>query len=131
MFRLDKQRCGYESGIVYVLEISLEDKVLIKVGVTSRKIEDRVSEILVAIWKKYRVFPQCYVKKYSTVVDPYGMETTLHQMLDQYRYTPEHSFGGSTEMFLVDTSTVVEYYEKVLEDGHAKAKKRQSTRKDS
>ncbi len=52
-----------DAGILYVLVIELEDKELVKVGVTCRdKVEDRVAEILVSIWKRYRIFPRCKPK---------------------------------------------------------------------
>jgi hypothetical protein len=56
------------SGILYVLIIRLEDKELIKIGVTQRdKVEDRVAEILISIWKRYRIFPECYPKRFRKV----------------------------------------------------------------
>ena len=40
-------------GIVYVLLFELEGKTLIKIGVTTRSIEERVAEILVSIFQRY------------------------------------------------------------------------------
>ena len=41
-----------DEGIVYILLIKLEDKDLVKIGVTGRaKVEDRVIEILLGIYR--------------------------------------------------------------------------------
>lgn len=102
------------SGILYVLEIELEGKKLVKVGVTERDVEVRVCEILTSIWKRYREFPRCYPKRFRVVVDVYGKEAEMHRRLEMYRYVTEHVFSGHTEMFLVDLDLVVEEYEKVI-----------------
>lgn len=106
------------SGILYVLELDLEDKKLIKVGVTCReKVEDRVCEVLTSIWKRYRRFPSCYVKRYRTTSDVYEKEQTMHKELEKYRYETQHRFSGSTEIFLVELDTVVEIYDELVPKG--------------
>lgn len=105
-----------KKGIVYILELRLENKLLIKVGYTSRrKVEDRVCEILTSIWKKYRIFPQCYVKRYKEVPNPVKIEQALHQELKDSRYTTKHKFSGSTEIFSIPLETVVDLYDKLLD----------------
>jgi len=102
-------------GIVYVLELVLEDKHLVKVGFTSRrKVELRVCEILTSVWKRYRIFPQCYVKRFKTVTNPSKFEAAMHKQLADYRYTTEHKFSGSTELFDTSLDTVVELYDKMV-----------------
>lgn len=102
-------------GILYILYIDLEDKELVKVGVTTRdKVEDRVCEILTSIWKRYRIFPKCYVKRFSKVEDVFGKEADMHKKLDEFRYECKHKFSGSTEMFLVDKDLVIEVYNEVV-----------------
>jgi hypothetical protein len=101
-----------DSGILYVLELQLEDKALVKIGVTQRdKVEERVCEILTSIWKRYRIFPQCYVKRYRTVSDVYGKEKQLHDLFEEYRYSTEYKFSGSTEIFDIELGKVVEEYD--------------------
>jgi hypothetical protein len=103
-------------GIVYVLEIDLEGKKLVKVGLTHRpRVEDRVCEILVSIWKRYRVFPQCTVKRYSSFNNPAAVEKRLHKELKEFRYTPKFSFSGSTEFFDISLNDVVSLYEDVTD----------------
>ena len=101
-----------DKGVVYVLELELEEKKLVKVGVTCReKVEDRVCEILTAVWKRYRYFPRCYVKRFSTFDLPYDIEARIHAELKEYRYETVHVFTGSTEIFLVDLPTVTALYD--------------------
>ena len=102
-------------GILYLLELHLEDKVLVKVGITHRKIEDRVLEILLAIHTKYRYYPHCKQLRFRTVEDPLAKEQLLHKYLDEYSYTTEHKWAGSTEVFLVDVTVAKEAYDKLLD----------------
>lgn len=98
-------------GIVYVLLIYLEDKELIKIGVTSGKVEDRVVSILKSIWARYRVFPKCVVKRYRTTDSIFTKEKELHNLFDEFRYKTEHCFSGCTEMFDTDLDTILEAYD--------------------
>lgn len=114
MFKIDTSLLK-KDGILYLLEIELEDKVLVKIGVTTRdKVENRVCEILTSIWKSYRIFPKTYVKRFRKTSNVYDKETKLHQIFEEYRYSTEHRFSGSTEIFDVEISKVVEEYEKLL-----------------
>lgn len=102
-------------GIVYVLELDLEDKLLVKVGYTTRaKVEERVCEILTSVWKKYRIFPKCYVKRYKSVDSPKSMEKTMHNALEGSRYTTQYKFSGSTEIFDIPLEEVVELYDRII-----------------
>lgn len=103
-----------ENGILYVVQFNLEDKELVKIGVTSRTIEDRVSEILVSIFGKYREFPYCRPKRFRKTEDMYGKESILHEYFKDRRYTTSKKFSGSTEFFDVPLEEVVEVYEKLL-----------------
>lgn len=102
-------------GILYVVCFTLEGKELIKIGVTTRKIEDRVSEILVSIFKKYREFPYCRPKRFKKTYDIFHKEAALHEYFKEYKYTTEKKFSGSTEFFDVSLCKVVEAYENLLE----------------
>lgn len=103
------------SGILYVIYFELEGKPLVKIGVTTRKIEERTSEILVDIFKKYREFPYCKPKRFKTTDNVYDKEGLLHKYFDEYRYCTLHKFGGSTEFFDVPLEDVVKVYEELLD----------------
>lgn len=98
-------------GIVYVLIIKLEDKELIKIGVTAGKVEDRVVSVLKSIWSRYRVFPECVVKRYRTCDSMFKIEKELHKLFADNRYTTQHVFSGSTEMFDADLTNVLNAYD--------------------
>ena len=117
MFKVDKELVK-DKGIVYVLELELEDVKLVKIGMTCRdKVEDRVVEILTECWKRYRYFPRCYVARYKKVNNPLGMEQDLHKYFDEYRYETEFRFGGSSEVFNLDVQLVKDAYDKYLKEG--------------
>ena len=111
---LDNEKSKQAAGIVYLLEFDLEGKKLVKVGMTFRRVEDRVCEILVSIWKRYRIFPQCYVKRYKTCSNPQKMEKQLHKQLYQYKYKTLYSFSGSTEFFEIDLVSAVSAYDALI-----------------
>jgi len=103
-----------DPGIVYILLVELEGKSLVKIGVTHRRIEDRVSEILVGVFSKYREFPYCKPKRFKTTTTPYKKETLLHKQFSEHRYTTSKKFGGSTEFFDVSLEEVVAAYDDLI-----------------
>lgn len=101
-------------GILYVLVIKLEDTTLVKVGVTCRtRVEDRTCEVLTSIWKKYRVFPECVVKRFTRVPAVYEKEKIMHDRLSADRYKTKYLFSGSTEFFSTSIADVIEIYDEV------------------
>jgi len=102
------------SGILYVVLFEMDGKSLVKIGVTNRRIEDRVSEILVDIFKKYREFPYCRPKRFRTTDNIYKKEKLLHKYFKEYEYRPKKKFSGSTEFFDVPLDDVVRVYEDLL-----------------
>lgn len=112
MFAISTKEVDDSKGILYVLEIELEDKLLVKIGFTQRtKVEDRVVEILTSIWKKYRIFPKTYVKRFSTFEDVVSKEQELLKKFEEYRYSTKYKFSGSTEIFDLELDKVVEAYD--------------------
>ena len=101
------------TSILYILQIKLEDKDLVKVGITNRKIEDRVCEITTAIWVKYRYFPHVYTKKFKAVSDYKEKEKQILDYFKEYRYITQHKFCGYTELLEIDIADVVAYYDKL------------------
>ena len=102
-----------EVGILYILLVKLEDKELVKIGITSRPIAERVCEILTSIWVRYRIFPETYVKKYKEVIDYKHKEYLLHEKFKDSQYKTKHKFSGSTEFFDVSLEDVVKAYDEL------------------
>lgn len=103
-----------EDGILYLVTFELEGKTLIKIGVTTRNIEDRVTEVLLGIFKAYREFPYCRPKRFKKTSDMYAKEALLHKYFSSSKYATEHKFGGSTEFFEVAEEEAVSVYERLL-----------------
>ena len=116
-------------GILYVILVELEGKSLVKIGVTHRRIEDRVSEILVGIFKKYRIFPYCRPRRFKTTRDTYKKEKILHKHFAKYSYSPSKKFSGSTEFFDVPLEDVVEIYDNMVTAAVKKKKPKKVTKK--
>lgn len=107
-------------GIVYVLEIRLEDETVVKVGMTTGKVEHRVADILTEMWKRYRYFPWCKVHRFTKTSDPIEKEAEIHHQLKDYSYSMQHSFGGCTEFFKVDLEVVKKVYDGVVKSANNK-----------
>lgn len=99
-------------GILYLLVLKLEDTEVIKIGLTRRPlIEERVCEILTGIWKQYRVFPECYVKRFRKTDDVEMKERILLKQFSAYSFTPSKVFTGSTELVTAPLEDVISLYE--------------------
>lgn len=110
----DNKKIEEDYGILYVVHFNLDGKDLVKIGVTSRTIEERISEILISIFKKYREFPYCRPKRFRKTANVYEKEAILHKYFSEYSYTPAQKFSGSTEFFDIPLENAVDVYEKLL-----------------
>jgi hypothetical protein len=104
-----------DKGILYLLELHMEDTILIKIGITFRSIESRVLEILSAVHDKYRYYPHCKQLRFKKVDNPLSKEEILHNYFCDYNYRPKHEFSGYTELFAVDRNVAKEAYDKLLD----------------
>jgi hypothetical protein len=107
-------KLGEDTGILYLVLFELDGKQLVKIGVTTRAIEDRVSEILVSIFKKYREFCYCRPKRFTKTTNMFEKEATLHRYFKKYKYTPVKPFSGSSEFFDIPLDDAVAAYERLL-----------------
>jgi hypothetical protein len=106
-----------DPGILYLVLFELDGKSLVKIGVTTRAIEDRVSEILVSIFKVYREFPYCRPKRFRKTTNIFEKETLLHNYFREYCYKPEKTFSGSSEFFDIPLDEAVIAYEHLMAGG--------------
>ena len=106
-----------KSGIVYVLDLDVDGKQVVKIGVTTRKIEDRVVEILTSHFHAYRVFPRCRPKRFKSTVDIFEKEKILLDYFSDRKYRSEKKFGGCEELVDVPLGEVVEAYDIVINGG--------------
>ena len=104
-----------KDGIVYVLDIEVDNKRVVKIGLTSRsKIQDRVCEILTSHFTVYRFFCHCKPAKFTKTTDILVKEQMLLNYFSNYKFKPKKKFGGSTELVDVDLEVVIEHYNRVL-----------------
>ena len=113
-FKVNSKDLGEDPGIVYLLEIAMEEKTVVKIGVTTRKIEERVVEILTSAFHQYRTFYACYPKRFKKTTEIFKKEAMLHRYFADRRYKPQKIFGGCTELFDIPLDEAVEVYERVL-----------------
>lgn len=101
-------------GILYLLCLNVDGVDVVKIGVTTRKIDDRVCEILHSHYKVYRWFPECYPKRFRKTKDVYEKEKILLDYFELYKFNAKKPFGGCQELVYAPLELVVEIYEKVL-----------------
>lgn len=111
MFKVSTKELNKEQ-ILYLLVLEIDNKQVCKIGITSRNIEDRVVEILASHFIAYRFFPYCRPKRFKKIANTYEKEQELLEYFKEYKYVPECSFGGSTELVSdISLDVLVSVYE--------------------
>lgn len=106
-----------DEGILYILIFKIDGEKVFKVGMTKRKLEDRVSEILTSFYHKFRYYPYMRPKRFKKVSSVFAKEALMHKALKEFKYVPDHVFSGSTETFSgIEEQLVLDMYDRVLED---------------
>jgi hypothetical protein len=106
-----------KEGTLYLLEIGIDGKMVTKIGVTGRKIEDRVVEITASCFKKYRYFPYVKPKRFRVVEEVYKKEAVLLQYFKPWKYESMNKFGGCQELIDLPVDEIVPVYEELLLQG--------------
>ena len=99
-------------GRLYVLKFTLDDgTVLHKVGMcNSDRSTDRMMEILRDFFVKYRYVPRCEMRRDKKTIVPLLLEKHMHSLLDEWSYSFDKKFNGSTEFFSdIDESILLDY----------------------
>lgn len=100
--------------ILYLLELDVDGQRVQKIGITSRKIEDRCLEIIESYFKGRREFCWLRPKRFRKVDDAYVKEQWILRYLKEYSCIIEKKFSGSTELVQMDLDVLVNLYEKVI-----------------
>lgn len=91
------------NGIVYIINMVLDDGTKIcKIGITARPIKERLAEIMLAHFDKYRYIPRTSVKRFTRSFKYKSIERELHKEFEAWRHSFELPFTGSTEFFQLD-----------------------------
>ena len=99
-------------GRVYVIRIELPDGLVVhKIGMTnSDRTVDRMMEILLSWFVRYRFVPYAEQKLDMSTSYPKELESHIHKMLSHKRFIPHMKVSGGTEMFCnIDEFRVLHY----------------------
>lgn len=116
MFKVSKGNVSEDRMILYLLEIEIEGVKVVKFGVTRRKIEERVVEILTSLFYNTRRFHYCYPKRFKTVDGALDKEAKLLEYFDWCKYEG-YKFSGHTEVRVVSLEEAVEVYDYLVKEG--------------
>ena len=84
-------------SILYLLDMELDGKKVRKIGITSKRIEERLTGIATSVFSKYRYFPYIYPKRYRKVDSALVKEQLILEYMKEYKWVSEKEFGGHTE----------------------------------
>ena len=99
---------------LYLLHMEIEGKRICKIGITSKKIEDRLQGIVMSFFSKYRYCPFLYPKRYKKVDSALVKEQKILEYMKEYKWQSEKQWGGWTETLDVELDVLVGVYEKVV-----------------
>ena len=103
------------SGIVYILRIVLEGTVTYKIGITTKTVVFRAKQIIEGVYKTYGYFPEVRVLRQGKTKNHFKVETAMHNQLCDFKYIPDFTFTGSTELFRgIEEAELIDRYELAL-----------------
>lgn len=80
------------NALLYIIECFKEQECFYKVGITSKSVKHRFQKKM-----PYR-YRELYIIE-GKASDIYNLETEIHELLAEFKYTPSIYFGGYTECF--------------------------------
>lgn len=109
-----KANSQLQSGTVYIIKMVLDcGTVIYKIGITARKFEDRLAEIVIDVFKHLRYIPRTTAKRFTSSTNYEHVETELLSMYKDKKYTWGFTFGGCTEFICdVDEEELLAEYDK-------------------
>ena len=99
---------------LYLLHMEIEGKKVCKIGITSKKIEDRLQGIVMSFFSKYRYTPWIYPKRFRKIDSALVKEQKILEYMKEYKWQSEKQWGGWTETLDVELDVLVGVYEKVV-----------------
>lgn len=108
-----KKRSKSKAGILYILVFRLKCGLeVVKIGITTRSIEERMAEVLISFFLQYRYVPECTPKRFTRLEDVADKEKQMHKEFSEYSYEFDKKFSGFSEFFTgVELDTLVDYYD--------------------
>jgi hypothetical protein len=95
---------------------SVGSTTIYKVGITSRKVQHRLSEVVMSMFNHWRYIPRTSVKRYRMSKGFRKIEKEMHQLLLSGSVMMDDKISGHTEFFYVNSEErLIEEYEKLLD----------------
>lgn len=107
------ERAGEKPAVMYLLHLTGEGEDFYKVGITTRSANERMSRGHMKPYKG-RVLSEIH----GTGGEIYESEQKLHRLLNAYKYTPNHKFGGWSECYTLEGAKLSYTILDGLEHGH-------------
>ncbi len=90
--------------ICYVLKFrDIDGQVFWKIGITTRRIGDRIAEIVMSMFQVLRYIPMTKAKKFSSSPGYEKIELAMHKKYKKNKYRMPDGISGKTEYFRFDT----------------------------
>ena len=115
--KVRKTRVKKIDGIVYLIKMELDTgEIVYKIGMTTRNsVGDRLGEVVVGFFMKYRYIPRTTDKKYTRFPNYLEVEKLLHKHYETVNYKFDKKFSGSTEFFKIeDEKELIKKYMSLL-----------------
>ena len=106
--------------LCYIMKFEMrDDLVLYKIGITTRPMAKRLSEVVMSLFSAYRYIPLTSVRKFTASNGFRHIEANMHKRYNEYKYEMDKKVSGRTEFFKIDESeeeAMIEYYCELLEE---------------
>lgn len=89
------------NALLYIIECFKDQESFYKVGITSKSVKHRFQKKM-----SYR-YRELYVIE-GNASNIYDLETEIHELIAEYKYTPSFYFGGHTECFSFIPDFIIE-----------------------
>ena len=106
------------NGIVYLLSIELDGRLLHKIGTTNKSALKRMLQIAEDIHYHYGYIPRMSIVKEQSTHDNYQVEAALLDAMKEYQYYPVNEFNGWTEIVDCNKDILLAAYDKAVNDDY-------------
>ena len=104
-----------DEGPLYIMRFHIDDEIVYKVGLTTRRPAKRLMEILMSFYKVHRYSPRADIKRFRKVTGLHAKEAALLASLKEYKYTAKKKFSGCTEMIMgIDEDVLLDMYKQCI-----------------
>lgn len=102
-------------GEVYMLQIDIDGRSVIKIGTTNRCALKRALEISEVIHGAYKFLPKIQILINERTQNNYAVEAALLAKLKEYKYVPMFEFDGCSELVECDHAIAISAYRECID----------------